>query len=105
MTVDLEKMSLPELTQLQKDVSKAIKTFEQRQRKEALEAAEAAAREAGFALSDLIGSGKKTGKQAAPAKYRHPENPAMTWSGRGRQPAWYKEQIEAGASMDDLLIT
>jgi DNA-binding protein H-NS len=26
-------------------------------------------------------------------KYQNPKNPAETWSGRGRQPLWVKEQL------------
>lgn len=103
--IDLEKMSRDELTQLRKDIDKAIKSFEKRQRKEALAAAEAAAREKGFSLAQLNGGTAKKPRGAAPPKYRHPENPSVTWSGRGRQPAWYKELIKAGTPEEDLLIT
>lgn len=37
-------------------------------------------------------------------KYRDPEKPENTWAGRGKQPGWLKEKIEAGASLDDFLI-
>ncbi|MBK8132653.1 MAG: H-NS histone family protein [Gammaproteobacteria bacterium] len=32
-------------------------------------------------------------------KYRDPEKPENTWAGRGKQPGWLKEKIEAGASL------
>lgn len=102
--INLEKLSLDELKALEKDVAKAIKGFEARQRKEAMAAAEAAAKKAGFKLSELIGSAPGPKKAPQPAKYRHPENPSVTWSGRGRQPNWYKEAIEAGTPAKDLLI-
>lgn len=101
--IDLSTLSLDELKALKKELEKAIQTFESRKRKEALAAAQAAAREAGFSLSDLMDGTKKT-KPSAPAKFRHPENPELTWSGRGRQPTWYKELVEAGKSQDELLI-
>lgn len=37
-------------------------------------------------------------------KYRDPEKPENTWAGRGKQPGWLKEKIEAGASLDDFLV-
>lgn len=40
-----------------------------------------------------------------PAKYRHPTDPELTWSGRGRKPAWVQQWIESGKSIDDLLIS
>lgn len=102
--IDLTKMSLDELKSLEKDVGKAIKSYEERQKKEALAAAEAVASKYGYSLSDLTGSGGKKAKPAAPAKFAHPENPSMTWSGRGRQPVWFKEAIESGKTEQDLLI-
>lgn len=38
------------------------------------------------------------------AKYRHPENPQLTWSGRGRRPAWIRDAIEAGRRMTDFEV-
>ncbi|MEM8575569.1 MAG: H-NS histone family protein [Pseudomonadota bacterium] len=99
----IDKLSLDELKTLQKQVAKAIDGFETKQRKEALAAAEAAVKKFGYSLSDLTGKTKAKPK-AAPPKYRHPENPAVTWSGRGRQPAWIKEGLEAGKSLDDYAI-
>ena len=62
----------------------------------------------GLALEDVYGAkGAKKGpasRTRGPAKFRHPENPQKTWSGRGRQPTWYKEAIEAGTSPEDLRI-
>jgi len=104
MAIDLDELSLAELKKLEKDVAKAIKGFEARQRAEALNAAEAAAREAGFSLSELMGGMKGASKPKASPKYRHPENPSLTWSGRGRQPAWFKEAIASGTETQQLLI-
>lgn len=104
--VDLQNMNLDELKRLQKDVAKAIEDFEERRRREALAAVEAKASEMGFSLAELTGASatKKSGKSKSPPKYQHPENPALTWTGRGRQPAWIKEGLEAGKSLDDFLI-
>jgi DNA-binding protein H-NS len=37
-------------------------------------------------------------------KYRNPKKPSQTWSGRGKQPRWLKEQLRAGKKLTDLLI-
>ena len=39
-----------------------------------------------------------------PPKYKNPKNPTEIWSGRGRQPLWVREQLEAGKKLDQLLI-
>ena len=97
---DLSSMSLEDLKKLRKDVDKALSTFEDRRKKEALVALEAKASEMGFSLSELTGSGKRI---SAP-KFQNPSDPTQTWTGRGRQPVWFKEAIAAGTSEDDLRI-
>jgi len=102
---DFDTLSLDELKALQKDVAKAIVGFEARKLKEARVAVAAKAQEMGFTLAELSdGAASSKSKSVAPPKYRHPENPAMTWSGRGRQPAWYKAAVESGMTADGLLI-
>ncbi|MEO1774018.1 MAG: H-NS histone family protein [Pseudomonadota bacterium] len=104
--INLEKLSLEELRQLEKDVLSAIASFEKRKRNEALAAVAAAAKEHGFDLADLLGDEKtsKGRKQPLPPKYQHPEDPSKTWSGRGRQPEWVKESLAGGKPLADLLI-
>lgn len=102
--IDLDEMPLDDLKQLEKDVAKAIKSFEIRRKKEALAAAEAAARDKGFSLAELTGGGTKAKTPAAP-KYCHPENPELTWSGRGRKPAWFNDALKSGKSPEDMLIS
>jgi len=38
-------------------------------------------------------------------KYRNPERPFETWSGRGKQPRWIASQLGAGKNVDELLIS
>ncbi|MBY5973274.1 H-NS family nucleoid-associated regulatory protein [Pseudooceanicola marinus] len=103
LDIDLDTLSLGDLKKLQARVSTAIKTYEERQRKAALVELEAKAAEMGFSLSELTG---QTGRKAKvnPPKYRNPEDGTQTWSGRGRQPAWIKEALARGESLDTFLI-
>ena len=39
-----------------------------------------------------------------PPKYRNPERPSETWSGRGKQPRWVRAHLRSGMKVDDLLI-
>lgn len=103
--VDLDSLSLTELMTLQKDVAKAIENFQTRKRAEALAAIEAAAKDHGFTLAELTDGAIKAMPVPKPAKYRHPENPDVTWSGRGRQPAWVKEALAAGKSLEQFLVS
>ena len=105
MAFDLDRMSREELQSLRRDVDKALESLESRRRKEALEAAEKAAAEHGFNLNEILGGkGKKPAGRGAAAKYRNPEDGTQTWSGRGRQPGWFKEAISAGKSPESMEV-
>lgn len=101
---DLEALSLRELKKMQKDVAKAISTFEDRQKAEARTKVEALARELGYSLAELVGTETKFFRAPVAAKYRHPENPALTWSGRGRKPQWFVDALEAGKTAGELAL-
>jgi DNA-binding protein H-NS len=102
-TMELENMTLQELKQLRKDVDKAIDTYEARQLAEVRAKLEAQAKEMGYKLEDVL-SAPKRGKAQSIPKYRHPENPTLTWTGKGRKPDWFKQAIEAGMTEQDLKI-
>lgn len=107
MAVKLDKMSRSELETLRNDIDKAIVDLRKKEKKDALAAAQKAAAEFGFSLEELTskrgakGAGKGT---KAEAKYLNPENPTQTWTGKGRQPNWFKEAVSGGKSATDLLI-
>lgn len=105
--VDISDLSLDELKALHKNVEKAIRDYEKLQRKKALAAAEAKVKEMGFTLSELLSDSTKSSpkRKINPPKYQHPENPEITWTGKGRRPAWVNQVIESGQSIDDLLIS
>ncbi|WP_241239714.1 H-NS family nucleoid-associated regulatory protein [Silicimonas algicola] len=106
-TPDLEKMTLTELTKLSDNVDQAIADAEKARRTDALKAANEAARNYGFSLSDLTKRSRSKSpkaKSALPPKYRHPENPAVTWTGRGRRPAWIAEGLASGKGLKDFAL-
>jgi DNA-binding protein H-NS len=52
-----------------------------------------------------VGQGGRGPKSAVAPKYRNPENPAQTWSGRGKRPLWFSEALKKkGATADSMLI-
>jgi DNA-binding protein H-NS len=103
--IDLENMSLDDLKKLSRDVERAIASFEDRKRREARKAMEKVAREFGLSVEEVVGAQKSApGRPSkSAAKFRNPANPSDTWSGRGRQPGWYKEAIAKGKSPDSML--
>lgn len=102
--MDLNDLSLKELRDLQSQVARAISTFEDRRKKEALSELEDKARSLGFTLAELTGLPVGRKKAVTAAKFANPLNADETWSGRGRKPRWYTEAIEAGKTTEDLAI-
>ena len=105
MAIDLTGMSRKDLEKLKADVEKTLRDLSKTEMKEAKKAAEKAAAKFGFTLNELTGSANKGGKKAAAApKYANPDDASQTWSGRGRQPQWYKDAIAAGKSPEKMEI-
>lgn len=102
--IDLNALSLAELKQLQKNVAKAIARFEARRKAEARAKVDDLARELGFSFDELAEAAPPRKRGASAPKYRHPKNAQITWSGRGRKPAWIAEALAAGKSLEDFAI-
>lgn len=103
MNFDLENMSLKELRDLDKAVGRQIDGYEAKKKEQAMAAAQQVAEEHGFSLKELLAGGKAAKATVAP-KYANPDNTSETWTGRGRQPRWVKDHMNAGGSIDDLII-
>ena len=105
MAMNLEALSLRELKDLHAQVARAIATYEERKKMEALAELEEKARELGFSLAELTGTAAKTRKRApAGPKYANPADASDTWSGRGRKPRWFSAALNAGKTPEDLAI-
>lgn len=101
--MDLKKLNIKQLQKLQSELANELSARSQQKKTDARKAAEAAAQKHGFSLADLVG-GKKPKKAKAPAKYKNPADASQTWSGRGRQPAWFKDALAKGKSPKDLAV-
>jgi DNA-binding protein H-NS len=112
MTPDLKSMTRKELLRLKANVEKALARLEKQEKQAALAAAEKAAAAHGFTLAEITGvKYEKVPRKSAPApkqsgvpKYKNPDNPKKTWTGKGRQPDWFKSAIAAGTNPKDLEI-
>jgi len=108
--VSLKGMTRKQLEKLGADVKTALTKVGKSEMKTARAAAEKAAKSHGFSLAELSGSApvktrraKKAVKKAAP-KYANPADSSQTWTGKGRRPQWFRDNIAAGKSADDLSI-
>ena len=106
----LSSMTTAKLESLKADIEAEL---EHRQKAEAVRAEaqaelKALADKFGMSIDELVGkSGGKVAAARQPkvkAKYRNPDNPSQTWTGRGRAPKWVKEAEARLGSRDKLLI-
>jgi len=101
--VNVDKMSLKELLDLEGRVRRAIMNAKERERSELRTKIASLAENAGFTVSELFGAGRGKGGKVA-VKYRNKENPAETWTGRGRQPKWLAARLSKGAKLNDFAL-
>ncbi len=114
MQYDLNSMSRKELEKLKANIDKALERVAKKKLKEALAAAEKAAKAYGFSLAEITGGAgalekharkaAKKPKNAGVPKYANPENKTQTWTGKGRQPEWFKEAMAVGKAPEQLEI-
>ncbi len=118
MKVNLKGMSRKELEKLRADVDKALEQVSSREMDMAIKAAEKAAAAHGFSLAQLTGGetaapkkrGRKPGpkvgkpKKAGAPRYKNPADASQTWTGKGRQPEWFKNAVAAGADPASMAI-
>ena len=103
--MDLNNLTLAELKERQKAIALEIKNFPEKAKTAARNELEAKARELGYSMKDLLGTGTNTRqKRLGVVRYRNPENPSLTWTGAGRRPNWFLEALASGKSPKDLEI-
>ncbi len=44
------------------------------------------------------------GRAEVKPKYRNPDSPSETWSGRGKMARWLREKRAAGAKLEDFVV-
>jgi len=109
--MDLKTLSLKELKSLKTRVEKEIARRAVTEKKKALKELQAIAEARGFQLEELLGAGgrrkarvvrRRPARGKTVVKYRDPQDPKRTWSGRGRKPKWVQDWLAAGNSLDAL---
>ena len=103
--INLEKMSLKDLLELEVRVQSAIASAKDAQRMELKQKIEEMASDSGFSVEELFARGRPSlkGRTVAP-KYVNPDNRAETWTGRGRKPKWLVAKLENGAKIEEFAI-
>lgn len=96
---ELSSKPVSELEEIVLHVQKIIERKKDAQREQAILELKLAAEQMGFDLFELVSSqGDRASTKRATKKeeYFHPEDPSLTWSGRGRRPKWFRDLIKKG---------
>lgn len=107
--MDFGKYSIEELKNMQIRIAEEIENRKSAEKKNVLDEIAALAAAKGFSLEELVGPGRKVGGATRKGgkvlpKYRHPDDANITWTGRGRKPAWIAEWLSQGKSLDKLSV-
>jgi|SRR3954468_12695612 DNA-binding protein H-NS len=102
--IDLSKLSLEELQALARDVETEVVTRRAAEKERVLNQIRELAGSLGMTPEELLRE-ERGGSSAVAPKYRHPDNPGLTWSGRGKRPTWINEALASGKTLDDLAIS
>lgn len=91
---ELRSMTYPQLLKLETSLKSVILEKKAEIKPKVKQELARFVEEKGFSLEDFIRSAHKgsNAKKVLSAKYRDPNDPQHTWSGRGRRPNWYKEE-------------
>lgn len=101
-SINVDKLSLKDLMDLQARVERAISQAKDRERADLKQKISSMAENAGFSVNELFGA-RGRGK-AVVAKFVNPDNRSETWTGRGRKPNWLVAKLNKGAKMDDFAV-
>ncbi len=101
-SVDLSKLSIEEMEILAKDIEAEIISRREADRERVLAQMRELAASIGTTPEELFRRTGKIPEKVVAAKYRHPDNPALSWSGRGKRPLWVVEALASGKTLEDL---
>jgi DNA-binding protein H-NS len=105
--MDLSILSVSQLRDLQQQIPAEIKRREAQEKVSILNEVRAFAKSRGYAIEDLLGKEAKVkavSGNKVKVKYRHPQNPELEWTGRGRKPKWVEAWLADGNSLDNMLV-
>jgi DNA-binding protein H-NS len=108
--LDIDGMSIDEMWQLHEEISDVLSVrlaSEKRKLEKRLgqlrQEREIRQLEQNSVPSDLAKTSRREYPRVFP-KYRNPQEPSQTWSGRGKQPRWLSSALKLGHTIEEFLI-
>jgi len=100
---NLKGMSVEALQNLIADAQNLLDKYEKERRKVVIKEIQDLAASANLNVEIKEGDKVITSAKGVP-RYRNPNNPQQTWSGRGKRPNWLNEALESGKKLDDFTV-
>lgn len=102
---DFQNLSEDELQAVILNAEKALKAKQADKRKEVMNQIKELAASINVVV-ELIDDQKKSARKGikVPVKYRHPNDPSKTWTGRGVMPKWLQSLVEQGHDRSEFEI-
>lgn len=109
MLTDLAQLTLDELSKVIGDAQKVLEERQKAERKEIIAKIHELAASIGVTVTvggekSSVARGSSIKGRKVAAKYKNPQNPSETWTGRGVKPRWLKALVDAGKKVEDFLI-
>ena len=102
---DYQNLSESELQAVIESAEKALKNLQANKRKDVIAKIKELAASIDVVV-EIHDADKKSVRKGVkvPVKYRHPEDPEKTWTGRGVMPTWLQALINAGRDRSEFEV-
>ena len=101
-TVNLDNLSVEDLNKLKLNIDSTIINKRQSEILALRQQVESLVDNSPFTLQEIM-EAKQARKPVFP-KYKNPNDPEQTWTGRGRRPHWVENCLANGMDLTDILI-
>lgn len=102
--INLDNLEVNELQNIIENAHATLKTKQASKRKEILAQIKELADSIDVKVEIIEKHGASPITSKVAAKYHHPQNKSLTWTGRGIKPKWMKELLEQGKKLEEFLI-
>jgi len=108
--MDLSSLSTVQLRDLLQRIPAELQRREAQEKAALLDELRALARARGYSMEEIVGkeaaapAPRSTAGSKVRVKYRHPRQPDLAWTGRGRMPKWVEAWLADGGSLEQLLV-
>jgi DNA-binding protein H-NS len=110
--LNLDSMTVDEMWKLHEDLSRVLSVRLTSEKRELEKRLAQLRRDQHFPALDQPSGSSAKGIARAPRrkyprvfpKYRNPQQPSETWSGRGKQPRWLSAALKSGHKIEEFVI-